>query len=324
MGTTPRRRADAPDAARLVEAALRYAGHGWPVVPLHTPRGTGCSCRHDDCGSKGKHPRTPRGLHDASTDLDQIASWWRRWPEANLGIVTGAASSLVVLDIDLPEGPATLARLEAEHGPLPATCEQRTGSGGRQLLFAHPGHPVGNRTGVLPGIDFRGDGGYIVVPPSKHASGARYRWTVPVLPAPAPAWLLEFLHRTRPPRAAEVQVPATPLAASTREERYAAAALHRELARVASAVEGSRNDTLNRAAFNLGQLAGAGLLSSQYIAEELERAALGRGLSALESRRTIASGLAAGMQNPRAASFPQPPPAGSLEAPVRRLGARGR
>jgi hypothetical protein len=157
------------DRRQLLEVALRYAEHGWPVVPLHTPSVSACSCRTDTCSSPGKHPRLTRGLHDASADGDQIRAWWRRWPDANVGVVTGAASGLVVLDIDLPDGPASLARLTEEHGPLPATCEQRTGSGGRQLLFAHPGHPVSNRTRVEPGIDVRGDGGYIVVPPSLHA-----------------------------------------------------------------------------------------------------------------------------------------------------------
>ncbi|MEX0953030.1 MAG: hypothetical protein WDZ26_04295, partial [Nitriliruptoraceae bacterium] len=89
---------------RLVEVALRYAEHGWPVLPLHTPRPRGCSRTAGDCGSPGKHPRTGRGLH----------------------------------------------------GVLPQTCEQRTGSGGRQLLFAHPGGTVGNRARLVPGMDVRG------------------------------------------------------------------------------------------------------------------------------------------------------------------------
>ena len=316
-------RSDDGDAARFVEVAARYAAHGWPVVPLHTPQGGGCTCRRPDCGSPGKHPRTARGLHDASTDVDRIGSWWRRWPDANVGVVTGAASGLVVLDIDLPDGPDTLARLEAEHGRLPATCEQRTGSGGRQLLFAHPGQPVGNRTGVRPGIDVRADGGYIVVPPSTHASGARYRWTGRVPPAPTPVWLLKLLDRTRSPNLA-VAVPASPLPAGNRQERYAASALHRELALVASAVEGSRNDTLNRAAFNLGQLAAVGLVDRQHVADQLERVAVGNGLNAVESRRTIASGLTAGLQHPRGRPAPPPTDIQPVQAAVRRIGARQR
>jgi hypothetical protein len=313
------------DGRHRLEVALRYAAHGWPVLPLHTPGGDArCSCTAAGCGSPGKHPRTAHGLHDATTDLDRIRHWWQQWQHANLGVATGAASGLLVLDIDLPEGPATLARLQTEHGRLPATCEQRTGSGGRQLLFAHPGQPVVNRTGVQPGIDVRGDGGYIVVPPSTHASGARYRWTGRVPPAPPPGWLLELLDRTRTPDIAAVEVPAVALPAGSREQRYAASALHRELAGVASAVEGSRNDSLNRAAFNLGQLAAAGLLDPDQVAVELERVATGVGLGPVEARRTIASGLAAGLQRPRTAPGPTPPQGRSAHTPARRIGARHR
>jgi hypothetical protein len=315
------RRTDHPGSAPG-EVALRYAAHGWPVLPLHTPHDGVCSCRAEHCGSPGKHPRTPRGLHEATTDAEQVSIWWRRWPDANLGVVTGAVSGLVVLDVDLPDGPASLRRLEAEHALLPATCEQRTGSGGRQLLFAHPGHPVGNRARLLPGIDVRGDGGYIVVPPSTHASGTAYRWTGRVPPAHAPGWLLELLDRTRTP---DLPARTTPAALPTgdREQRYAASALHRELAVLAAAPEGSRNDTLNRAAFNLGQLAAAGLLDPRQVAAELERVAIGIGLGPVETRRTIASGLSAASQHPRAVPALSPPPQ-SAGVPVRRIGARHR
>ncbi|MDP8969952.1 MAG: bifunctional DNA primase/polymerase, partial [Actinomycetota bacterium] len=173
-------------------------------------------------------------------------------------------------------------------------------------------------------IDVRGDGGYIVVPPSTHASGARYRWTGRFPPASTPGWLLELVDRTRTPDIAAVEVPAVSLPADSREQRYAASALHRELARVASAVQGSRNDTVNRAAFNLGQLAAAGLLDRDQVAGELERVAIGNGLGPLETRRTIASGLAAGLQHPRTAPAPPPSNSRSVDTPVRRIGARRR
>jgi len=322
MGTVTR--PDQVGPRHLVEVALRYAAHGWPVLPLHTPHGGRCSCTAADCGSPGKHPRTARGLHDASTDLDRIRAWWGRWPDANLGVATGAASGLLVLDVDLPDGPATLARLETEHGRVPATCEQRTGSGGRQLLFAHPGQAVGNRTRLQPGIDVRGDGGYIVVPPSIHAKGGRYRWTGRIAPAPPPSWLLHMLDRTRTPDAPSVEVPVMSVPAGSREQRYAASALHDELTRLASAVEGARNDMLNRAAFNLGQLTAAGMLDPDQITTELERVATGIGLGPAETRRTIASGLAAGRQHPRTAPAPPPPDSRFLAAPVRRIAARRR
>lgn len=324
------RRSRRADARRLVEVAVRYADHGWPVLPLHSPKDGGCSCRTADCGSPGKHPRTPRGLHQATTDVDQVRSWWDRWPHANIGIATGTDSGLLVLDVDLPEGPDSLARLEHEHGRLPATCEQRTGSGGRQLLFAHPDPPVGNRAGVVAGIDVRGEGGYVVVPPSLHTSGHRYAWTGRTPPAQLPNWLLDVLDRRGDRRTPTVvHEPSTPPLDGARQQRYATAALRAELAGLAAAVEGTRNATLNRAAFSLGQLVGAGLLDHDEVAAELERVAADIGLGITEIRRTVASGLSAGLNQPRAIPDPSPPRAAvpadpSLAPPVRRIGARRR
>jgi hypothetical protein len=316
---------------RPVEIALRYADHGWPVLPLHAPTGRGCSCSAPQCGSPGRHPRTSRGVHDASTDTGRIRDWWSRWPQANVGVATGVASGLVVLDIDLPAGPQSLAELEARHEALPATCEQRTGSGGRQLLFAHPGTPVGNRAGVMPGIDVRGDGGYIVVPPSTHASGGRYQWTGHMPPASAPGWLLALLERTHvADRHPPVDQLRAPLPTGGRAARYAAGAMRAELAGLAAAVEGTRNATLNRAAFSLGQFVATGLIDRDQVTSELERVATGLGLGQREIERTVASGLAAGLSQPRAvpdasATRAVATPAGSELPPlVRRIGARPR
>jgi len=317
-------REERPDR-HLVEVAVRYAEHGWPVIPLHTPTDNGCSCsRGTECGSPGKHPRTQHGLHDATLDPVDVRGWWARWPDANVGVVTGARSGLLVLDIDLPHGPASLARIEATLGPLPVTCEQRTGSGGRQLLFAHPAEPVGNRARLLPGIDVRGDGGYIVVPPSQHATGEPYRWTGRTPVAPAPDWLVALL--TREPvahtpagavaRRPILQEPSSALA------HYGAAALDREAAQLAHAVEGTRNDSLNRAAFKLGQLVGAGALPADEVADRLERLGTDLGLRPAEVSRTVASGLAAGAARPRDLDLHEPPPArtDAASAPlVRRL-----
>lgn len=156
-----------------------YAKNGWPVVPLHTPSGDGgCSCsRGKECPSPGKHPRTPNGFKDASTDSFQIGEWWEKWPDANIGIVTGAVSGLFVLDVDLRHGgDETLAQMERQYGALPRTAKVRTG-GGWHYYFRHPGGEV--RSGKLgPGIDLKADGGYVVAPPSLHASGQSYEWEV--------------------------------------------------------------------------------------------------------------------------------------------------
>lgn len=194
-----------------LDAALYYASAlGWSVFPLHTARAGVCSCPDpggpDDkpggarCTSKGKHPRTEKGLHDASKDAAQIRAWWRRWPDAQVGVVTGEASGFVVLDVDVSKGRLgreSLARLEAENGALPTTSTSITGSGGAHFLFALPGSPLGNSNNkVGTALDVRATGGYIVAPPSSHESGGSYQWqpgaepwTIP--PAPMPLWLFE-------------------------------------------------------------------------------------------------------------------------------------
>ena len=186
-----------PADADLVATALAYAARGWPVFPLHTPDAHGhCSCRDADCDDVGKHPRTRHGFKDASTDPMVITGWWRTFPNANIGIRTGAESGLVVLDVDAAKGgKESLARLEATHGSFLSTLTVETGGGGLHLYLAHPGGRVRNSEGKLgAGLDVRGDGGFVVAPPSVHRSGQRYRWTPGssemAQPAALPPWIL--------------------------------------------------------------------------------------------------------------------------------------
>lgn len=286
-----------------INHALGYADRAWPVFPCHTVRDGACSCGARDCHSPGKHPRTAHGLKDATTDPDLIRGWWTRWPEANIAVATGASSGLIVLDVDLPHGPPSLDDLEAENDALPETGEQRTGSGGRQLFYRHPGGTVGNRANLRPGLDVRGDGGYVIVPDSAHASGDRYAWTNGAAPAPAPAWLLALITPPAPaPRDGRevVPLPALPDDGS-REQRYATSAMSRELEQLQAAPDGARNDALNRAAFSLGQLVAGGLLNEDTVRDTLESVALTIGLHETETRRTIASGMRSGMAQPRTA-----------------------
>lgn len=202
-----------------MKAALLYAQRfGWRVVPLHSVRSDGaCTCGHltqptgacecgapkcsksHKAGSIGKHPRLHDWAQEASADAETIAGWGRSWPDANVGIATGSASGIFVLDVDPDKGGAdSLARLVAEHGALPETAQAATGSGGSHYLFRMPGHPVTNSAGALgKGLDIRGDGGQIVAAPSRSGRGAyrwvRAPWDTPV--AEAPAWLLERLRR---------------------------------------------------------------------------------------------------------------------------------
>lgn len=165
----------------LAEIAVGYARLGYRVVPLE---------------ERGKRPH--RGLgkggwQQATTNDSQVATWWTRWPEANIGLVTGGRLGFV-LDVDRLEA---LAELPA---PLPPTRTATTGSGGQHLFYAlPPGVEIGNHRGRLPaGIDVRGCGtGYVVAPPSIHPSGERYRWSDRRAPAVAPGWLLDLIRDTQ-------------------------------------------------------------------------------------------------------------------------------
>lgn len=159
----------------LVQAALKYAKAGWPVLPL-APR--------------GKVPLCPHGVHDASTDPAQVCAWWTRWPAANVGLAMGRGR--LVLDVDGDAGLESLIELQREHGEFPATLTAQTGGGGMHLVFAS-GVPVRNAVRFCAGLDTRGDGGYIVAAPSVHASGRVYRWINRVRPAPAPSWLVDLV-----------------------------------------------------------------------------------------------------------------------------------
>jgi hypothetical protein len=161
-----------------LEWALAYARVGWHVLPLHTMRDGCCSCRNPSCESPGKHPiafLVKHGLKDATTDEMTIRRWFKKWPDANVGIATGRASALLVVDVDGDEGEKLLAEISARIGPLPEGLCVKTGKG-RHLYFKYPkdGPPIGNLGGGK--LDLRGDGGYVVAPPSMHASGRQYQW----------------------------------------------------------------------------------------------------------------------------------------------------
>jgi hypothetical protein len=162
----------------LLKAALAYARRGIPVFP---------------CETGGKAPLTYSGFWDATTDSRRIEAWWGRWPDANVGVPTGERSGLLVLDVD-PRGggPRSLAELGRTGGPLPETAKARTGGGGVHVFFRYPtGEEVRNNAGRLgPGLDVRGKGGYVVVPPSRTQSA--YEWLDRMPPAD-PTWLLECL-----------------------------------------------------------------------------------------------------------------------------------
>jgi hypothetical protein len=163
----------------VADCARAYAARGWSVIPVQ-PR--------------GKRPIVAwREFQQRIAGEDEIARWFGHWPDANVAIVTGRISGIVVVDVDTRHGgPDSVADAERRHGRLPATVESATGGGGRHLYYAHPGTPMANRVAMLPGVDLRGDGGCVVAPPSVHPSGRRYAWVAQRAPgevalAPLPA-----------------------------------------------------------------------------------------------------------------------------------------
>lgn len=180
---------------------------GWSVIPLHGVKDGRCTCGDPACDSPGKHPLGPWTHYQQQlATLEQIARWWRGWPQANVAIVTGGVSGVIVLDVDGEEG---MAQLQGR--ALPPTPCVDTGKG-RHYYFAHPGGRIPNKVRVAPGLDIRADGGYVVAPPSVHVSGRVYRWRDglwphQVPPAPPPDWLLEAIRAADKPEERPARTP---------------------------------------------------------------------------------------------------------------------
>lgn len=181
------KRGDGQSQDEIRTAAHAYAARGWSVIPVE-PR--------------GKRPIVAwLEFQRRQAEPDEIDAWFRRWPDANVAIVTGHVSGLVVVDVDAGHGGfESLEQLEREPGRLPASVVAVTGGGGRHLYFAHPRESLRNRVGVRPGIDLRAEGGCVVAPPSVHPSGRRYVWEAGHGPdehrlAKLPSWFLDLLRQ---------------------------------------------------------------------------------------------------------------------------------
>ncbi len=213
----------------LRSAALAARARGWSVVPMHTIVASCCTCGNPSCPSPGKHPRL--AWEEYARDragAHEIEGWWRRWPQANLGVITGVASGLVVLDVDPRHGGSdALAELEAINGLLSRTVESLTGGGGQHLYFRHPGRRVPSKPAAL-GLDVKGDGGIVIAPPSLHVTGRHYVWESGCAPgeigvAEMPSWLLEIV--LDPPAAVDRDAGRREVAPRTDAERRAFEAL---------------------------------------------------------------------------------------------------
>jgi hypothetical protein len=254
-----------------------------------------------------KEPALRDWQERATTDPGEASRLFGGGQNFNIGVATGKRSGVFVLDIDRKavDGLTTLAELEDQHGMLPETWEVHTPSGGSHLWFACPAdRRIGNRAGFAPALDIRGEGGFVVAPPSTIGNRA-YRWSRPPTRealAEAPQWLVDL---AAPPRPSAPPKPPTrlPAAGNGRLARYVAAALVREVENVETAPAGRRNQTLFQAAANLGELVGAGLLRAEMVEASLSVAAEMCGLTHDDGRQavatTISSGLRRGSANPR-------------------------
>lgn len=265
-------------AAPNVDSAMRLARLGFAVFPVITG---------------GKAPLTANGHHDASCCRNDIAAWWLRWPDANIGL--SLDETIVVLDEDGPKGRRSLAGLA-----VPTTVTIATPRLGGFHRYYRTSVPLRNRVGFRPGLDLKTHGGYVVAPPSFSAEHGRYWLEAPglglddVVIADAPSWLVEA-GSPQP----KTQRPVAPASPHIDAPPYVTAALRNEVTAVATAPPGSRNNQLNRSAFALGTLIAGGLLSADTATTALLDAARTAGLGVSEAVKTVASGVGAGVRNPR-------------------------
>lgn len=334
--TTASRITRASDSApsnpnRTRDIAVRLAERGWSVFPAGTPSG----------GNHGHETGSRHGCPRCKAEKEPRPGWrWKQrnssdprvieanWPDdgPNIGVVC-LTSRIVVFDLDtlahggvLPEewrlpgindGADVFAHLLEQHGESwPSTFIDHTASGGLHIAFrAIPGRPIPNSASVVgPMIDVRGDGnkdgtpgGGYVLGPGSVVGGGRYEVIDDSDPVPMPKWLADLAD---PPRIVQkISRPASPARYhGGRPGSYAMAALTSELDRVLSATRGTRNDTLNRSAFSLGQLVGGGVLAQETAETALRDAADRIGLlgeEPLSTEKTIRSGIESGMRQPR-------------------------
>lgn len=284
----------------LVAAALAYAAEGVPVFP---------------CNSANKRPLTPNGFKDATTDPAIIAAWWARWADAMIGMPTGKASGVWVLDIDDPEAFATFAP------DLPQTRKVITGKGHHLYWRIDPEREVRNaqqhpRTGwpfqTMPGAEARGEGGYVILPPSRHPNGRLYAWEDDNDPIAAPAALLEIVTQPQRRRAeAKAKKPAADHNGSGIDKPYGLKALDSECRAIRMAGDGEQESALNSGALRIGALVGGGELTLATARRELVSAGLamasfdpGNEWTTEKITAKVERGLRDGAVNPRSAQQP--------------------
>ena len=252
----------------LIDDALAIAASGWPVFP----------CRDD------KTPLVSGGFKSASTDPDTIRRFFNNGNATLIGVPTGGASGVIAIDLDVKDGSDAATWYTDNRDALGETRFHDTRSGGLHILYRTPNLDIRNSAGKLAaGIDVRGNGGYLIVPPSPG-----YRVAHDIEPAAMPQWLVDAC-------LAPKQVVQPISRQGDGAEAYADAALDGEVRNVRVASEGTRNATLNTAALKLGELVAAGALSRGVVEAALTQAAMEAGLQVAEIAKTIRSGIDAGL-----------------------------
>ena len=200
----------------MLSKALECAAVGLRVHPLYeVSDDLVCACRAGrECSEKqrGKHPRLGAWQTMATTDAGRVTAWWAQWPSAGIGVATGKASKVWVLDCDGDEALAWYKTQAKIHG-LVKTRGAKTGRG-RHFWWQFPEDEqveIRNAQGIVPGVDVRGDGGYVVAPPTLHRSGVRYEWLTDgaydVMPQRPPMWLVELVKVKPKPPPVRVEIP---------------------------------------------------------------------------------------------------------------------
>jgi hypothetical protein len=268
------------EAPQTLADALAYLEHGWSVIPAPV---------------RGKSGLVPwRRYQQTRPRPDDWQRWASRWPRANLAVITGRLSGIVVIDVDFRHGGrAGLDQVEAEHGELPWSAMVETPSGGWHLYLQHPGGRISNSASLLaPGVDVRGDGGLALLPPSRRPDGSAYRWHVggPSSLEPMPPSLVAACRPHLSPDTASISVSPPVLSDARQTARFAGILRILEQAPApADGRPGARNHALFWAALKLRDLIDQG--APKYLATDLEEAAVKRGLSRAEAKATIDSGL---------------------------------
>lgn len=277
-----------PDIARL-EAALWYCtSMQWPVMPVDR-EGSKKPC------VKWKPYQTERPTPEI------IEQWWSKFPAANVGLITGELAGCFVVETDSPEASAWLLDQNLPPGPVAESSQEFK----RHYYFRHPGFRVANsQSQIAPNIDVRGDGGYVVVPPSVHHTGVIYQWIVSpedVELPDAPGWLLDaIVQRSEPPANAQRPSPIRPDDPTlSRWQKYARRALENEVRNVATAPDGKKHEIVRNSSISMGTLVPHGIISAAEIKEFLFSAIAGRAKDKANAAQTIEDGIAYGIKYPR-------------------------